>query len=79
MKRVELIQIIENFLHDLGDDEWAWNDFISSPKNPEKVEQVRLEILDLEEAYPPNKNGWCSELGLEKINMIVERLKKESW
>lgn len=78
MTRNDIIKVIEDFLQDTGE-AWAWDDFTSSSKNHQSVEEVRLEILSIERANPALEQGWCSDSGLKKLDSLVERLKSEEW
>ena len=79
MTREELSELIDNFISGENLERWAWDDFISVKHKNEKLENVRLEVLNIEREYPPTKSGWCSEEGITALSNISSRLQQEDW
>lgn len=78
--RNEIIETIYDFLDGTSNDAWAWSDFLDTQFSDKKIEDVRLEIIQISQSYPATQDGWwCSAEGLEALKVIVKRLESQDW
>ena len=79
MRRDEIIEILDDFTNDKGG-RWDWDNFISIRLRNVEAEEVRIEVLKIEEEFPPSQKGqWCSQEGVEKLKNLAARLSREYW
>lgn len=80
MKRTpeEIANTIDGFIKG-GDNQWAWDGFISIRLDDPELEAIRQKVVSIPAEFPPaNPRDYCSEAGLEKMRQIVRDLRARS-
>jgi len=80
MKRTpeEVASTIEGFING-GDNQWAWDGFISIRLDDPELEAIRQKIVALPVEFPPAQpRAYCSEAGMEKMRRMVQELRTHS-
>jgi hypothetical protein len=74
---VEIANLIDRFIScDPSLNDWEWDDFISTRQKTQRLEGIRLELLEVELQFPSLEQGrWCSDEGLQRLADISLRLR----
>jgi len=73
----EVADLIEGFLDGTGDD-WDLDDLTSVPIADPRLNQIRSELLRIENRCPGGADGHLSVEGVAKLRAIVRRLRGQA-
>jgi hypothetical protein len=71
----EIATLIEGFANGTGG-RWAWDYFISTHFENERINWAQNECFKVEQEFPRTGHvGWCNEKGLDRLRTIASELR----